>query len=185
MKKRRLILVAVLVSIAGIVAGCLTTGTVVVTARLSPDSTGSAIQISSDLTEELEVNLGENATFKDYQDDIRNIDNIGFCMIVTNNFFTDATFQLFFEPDTSANYDSVQVMLDEFVELILTDIIIPARATTTIEWNESMKYITNLQEFKSVLEGGIFSIYPAAIPRDNFNLTIDSLVVIVTLSGSK
>ena len=60
----------------------------------------------------------------------------------------------------------------------------------TIDWNESLQYITNLDLFKDVIADGVFSLYLAAIDpvsgsRDNFNLTVDSLVFIVTLTGKK
>ena len=89
------------------------------------------------------------------------------------------------EPDTAANYDSIAVMIDEGTDLILTGVPIPENQAVTIDWNQSMEYITNLDYYKDVLEGGVFSLYAAAIPREVFDVTIDSLVVIITLSGSK
>jgi hypothetical protein len=90
--------------------------------------------------------------------------------------------------DTAANYGSAQELVDSLADLILTGLRLPARTATThrtiVDWNESMKYITNLDEFKDELETGVFSLYPAVIPRDNFNITIDSLVIIVTLTGN-
>lgn len=172
-------------------AGCIFTGTVVITASVAPDANGDPINISHlDYSDgELEVDLTRDATFNDYKDDIRNIESVGFYLIARNNLFSDATFQLFLVGDTAANYDSAQALVDNLEVLILTGLTLPARTTATIrtivDWNESMKYVTNLDEFKDVLETGVFSLYPAAIPRDNFNITIDSLVIIVTLTGNK
>lgn len=188
MLKRRLRIAAVLLAVAAFAAGCLTTGTAVITAKLSPDAQGNPIRVSNYLfatNGEFEVDLNDNATFKDYKDDIRNIDNIGFYLKATNNDPVDMTFQLFLEPDTSANYDSAQQLVDSYTDLILTDITIPANQTVIIDWNQSMEYVTNLDNFKDAIEGGVFSLYAAAIPRDVFDVTIDSLVVIVTLTGSK
>ncbi len=171
-------------------AGCIFTGTVVITASVAPDADGNPINISHlDYSDgELEVDLTHDATFNDYKDDIKNIESVGFYLIAENNLFTDATFQLFLVGDTAANYGSAQELVDSLADLILTGLRLPARTATTyrtiIDWNESMKYITNLDEFKDELETGVFSLYPAVIPRDNFNITIDSLVIIVTLTGN-
>jgi hypothetical protein len=132
---------------------------------------------------EMEVNLSEDATFNEHKDDIKNIDNIGFYLSVENNLDTAATFQLFLVADTGKNYDSAQALIDALEDPILTGLTIPARKKIVIDWNQSMKYIGDLEPFKAILEKGVFSIYPVAIPRDRFNLTIDSLVVVVTLTG--
>ena len=178
---------AVVILIAVVLAGCILTGTVVITARLAPDADGDPVTITDQnfTGAEMEVNLTDNATFKDYRDDIRNIENIGFYLSATNNSANDAVLQLFLEPDTAVNYSSVEMMIDSLADLILTDLPVPGNQTVTIDGNESMNYVTNLDYFKDVLEGGVFSIYPAALNRDDFSITIDSLVVIVTLTGKK
>jgi len=169
-------------------AGCIMTGTVVITASPVPNADGETVTITDQNYSgaEIEVDLTNDATFKEYRDDIRNIESIGFYLSVTNHEFTDATFQLFLEPDTTKNFDSVQAILDSPADLILTDLVIPGDGKpVTIDWNESMEYVTNLDYFKEILEGGVFSLYPASLDREDFNITIDSLVVIVTLTGKK
>ena len=174
---------------AAIFAGCVLTGTVVITAKAAPNAAGEAINITNrDYSDgDLEVNLNNNATFKDYKDDIRNIENIGFYLEARNNLFVPVTFQIFLEPDTAANYANREDMVQSRAQVVLTELIIPARESVVIDWNESMQYISGLDEFKGVLQTGVFSLYPAAVPRDGdaFNVTIDSLVVIVTLTGKK
>jgi hypothetical protein len=187
MKDIQLILIAAFLILAVIGAGCITTSTGVVKVGLAPDENGNPVRIrhlNSPITE-LEVNLEDDPTFKDYQNDIRSIDNIGFHVSGENNMFSSTTFQIFLEPDTAANYLHIDSLLDNFVGLILTGVIFPDRGTVVIDWNASMEYVTGLDEFKEVLKGGVFSLYPTAIPRDNFDINLDSLVVIVTLSGSK
>jgi hypothetical protein len=188
MRKIHLISAMTTAFIIAVAAGCLSTGTVVITAKLSPDADGNPIHVSNQLfaqNGEMEVDLSDNATFKQYRDDIRNIDNIGFYLEVTNNEPQPVDFQLFLEPNTSANYESVQEMLDSLTNIILTGVNVPAGKTVTIDWNQSIQYVTNLDEFKDVLKGGAFSLYAAVLPRDAFDVTIDSLVVIVTLTGTK
>ncbi len=188
MKLARYIGIWMAVVLVAMVAGCIFTETVVVTTSLIPDAAGNALVISDgegSSTEKLPVDLKQDATFKDYEDDIRNIESIGFYLSLQNQLFTDATFQLFLESDTSRNYTSAQGLVDSRVQLVFTDLLVPARSRVVVEWNESMKYITNLDEFTDALKSGVFDIYPTAFPRDNFNILVDSLVVIVTLTGKK
>ena len=187
MKKIYWICAAVAAVTAAVFAGCVLTGTVVMTAKVAPDAAGEPINITNlDYSEgELEVDLSNNATFKDYRDDIRNIENIGFYLEARNNRYAPVTFQIFLEPDTAANYANTEDMVQSRAQPVLTELIIPAQESVVIDWNESMQYISGLDEFKGALETGVFSLYPAAVPRDAFNVTIDSLVMIVTLTGKK
>lgn len=167
-------------------AGCIVTGTLVITAKVAPDVNGDPIIVSNlDFSAaELEVDLSNDATFAEHRDDIKNIENVGFYLSAKNEKAFPVTFQLFLVPDTSKNFDSAQALVDSLALPILTDLQIPALSTVTIDWNESMQYVTNVHEFKDVLQKGVFSLYPAAIPRNDFKVVIDSLVVIVTLTSS-
>jgi hypothetical protein len=188
MRKIDLIAAVVFIAIIALLAGCLTTGTAVITARLAPDSEGNSVRVTNlnfGTFAEMEVDLKDDATFRDYQDDIKNIDNIGFYLSITNNKAADVTFQLFLEPDTTVNYESVDGMVEAYADIILTDLTVPGFQKVVVDWNQSMEYVTNLLEFKDVLAGGVFSIYAAALPRADFDVTIDSLVAIVTLTGNK
>lgn len=188
MTRMRILGLAALVAIA-IAAGCIMTGTVVITASVAPDEAGQSIRITQLDYEkgELEVDLTNDKIFQDYKDNIKNIDNIGFYVSAENQGFSDVTFQLFFVDDTSRNYASVDEILQDSIvpELIFTGLTLTARESTTVEWNESLEYISGLDLFKTYIADGVFSLYPAAIPRDNFDVIIDSLVIIVTLTGSK
>jgi hypothetical protein len=192
--------------IAVVIAGCVFTSTVVITSKVAPDKYGDPITFVDlnypettriDGCEQL-VDLTKNATFNDFKTDIKNIDNIGFYLSVKNNRFNNTTkFQLFLVPDTSKHYLSPQMLVDSLADLVLTDVLVPGPTATspdpprvTIDWNESLQYITNLDLFKEVISDGVFSLYLAALDpatgaRDNFNLTVDSLVFIVTLTGKK
>jgi hypothetical protein len=192
-------LIPVLAAVA--IAGCVFTSTVVITSRVAPDDNGESITITGlNYTKgEQVVDLNKNATFNDFKSDIKNIDNIGFYLSVENNLFsaTPTMFQLFLVPDTSKHYTSAQMLVDSLADLVLTGVLIPGRTATspeppqvTVDWNKSLEYITNLDLFKSVISDGVFSLYLAALDpetgsRDNFNLTVDSLVFIVTLTGKK
>lgn len=178
--------------VAVIIAGCVFTSTVVITHKVAPDSAGEPIAITnlSYTGGKQVVNLNDNSTFNDFKADIKNIDNIGFYLSVENNLFSPTMFQLFLVPDTLKDYQSPQMLVDSLADLVLTGVTVPARSQVVIGWNESMQYITNLDLFRSTIENGAFSLYLAALDtqtgrRDNFNLKVDSLVFILTLTGKK
>lgn len=168
-------------------AGCIMTGTYVATAKLVPDKNSSSVTVSTypgqDSGVKLVVDLRDDADFRDNQDKIKDIESIGFYLKARNNLAGGVTLQLFLEEDTTKEWTNAQMVVDSSTELVFTGLTIPGNKTVTVDWNQSMQYITNLQAIKDILETGRFSIYPVAIPRDDFSITIDSLVVIVTLSG--
>ena len=169
-----------------VLSGCIMTATGVITVRLAPDDYGNPVTVTeADYSEgEIEVNLSEDEDFAEFREKIKDIDNVGFYLEVTNNLGTDATFQLFLEPDTSKNWTDPAYVVDSGAYLVFTGLTIPGGESVTIDWNASMAYINNLAEVKPYLESGLFSLYPLAVPHDDFNLTTDSLVIIVTLTGT-
>jgi len=182
MKRSKIILAVAAAAVIVIAAGCIMTGTFVITVKLVPP--GPVTVSNADYTEgRQQVDLTQESDFADNQDKIKDIDNIGFYASVKNNLNDPVTFQLFLEKDTAKDWDSAQEAADSCTALILTSLTIPGKKTVTIDWNESLKYVTGLNDIKKILETGHFSLYPVAIPRDNFSLTIDSLVIIVTLTG--
>jgi hypothetical protein len=192
MKSRNYPLIAVVLTLVAF-AGCLTTATVIVTAKLAPAADGSSIEIreTSFINGKIVVNLNDNQNFQDYKDNIRNIDNIGFYLEASNYEYTPVTFQLFLEPDTLQNYTDPVMPIDSQVPLILTGLQIPARpqqaatGKVTVTWEESLEYLNEIDLVKETLESGVFSIYPNVVERDAFHISIDSLVIIITLSGEK
>ena len=122
---------------------------------------------------------------RDITDNIKSIDNIGFYLEVTNNQSTAVTFQLLLEPDTSRNFATAEAAMDTVIAVVLNSLTVPGGGTTTIDWEESMTYVGDLEFATEAIQRGYFSLYPVAIPGDDFSLTIDSLVVVVTITGQK
>lgn len=182
MKRSKIILAVAAAAVIVIAAGCIMTGTFVITVKLVPP--GPVTVSNADYTEgRQQVDLTQESDFADNQDKIKDIDNIGFYASVKNNLNDTVTFQLFLEKDTAKHWETALEAADSCTALILTGLTIPGKKTVTIDWNESLKYVTGLNDIKKILETGHFSLYPVAVPRDNFSLTIDSLVIIVTLTG--
>ena len=187
MKRFDTILMTACTLTALVLTGCLLTGTVVITAKLVPDAAHNSVTISHLSYDggKIDVDLNNDKTFLDYRDNINNIDNIGFYAKIRNHEFFDLTFQLLLEEDVTKNWTSAQMAVDSATALVFTGLTLPNRATKEITWNESLEYISDLDEIKAILETGTFSLYPAVVQRDDFNITIDSLVLIVTLTGKK
>ncbi len=183
MKTRFVGIGAVALVAAVLVAGCLTTATYVVTAKLAPNPSPVRISNLGYSGAEMEVDLNSDQDFRDNKDNIKNIESIGFYLQVKNNRPVAVSFQLFLEEDTAKNWPTGTVAADSATELVFTGLALPGSSSVTVDWNASMAYITGLDAIKKILERGQFSLYPVAIPRDDFDFTVDSLVVIVTISG--
>ena len=185
MKINRFRAAAVIVA-AMLAAGCIMTATYVVTVKLAPNPSPIDVSTIQHISaRKLVVDLRKDSDFRDNQDKIKDIESIGFYLKAKNNLADPITFQLFLEEDTTKDWEDAQAVADSSTELIFTGLAMPGNQTVTVDWNQSMGYVTGLPAIKDVLERGYFSIYPVAIPRDNFSVTIDSLVVIVTVNGGE
>ena len=189
--KKRILGILGLAAIA-LLTSCILTGTFVTTVRIVPDDQGDSLYVSfTNISDsEIEVDLTGDADFEDHKDDIKDIDNVGFYLDVTN---LDAdpshvdTFQIFIEADTSKNWNEygMQTIIDSASYLFLTDVIIPGNSRKIITWNESVSKITDLENAMPIIESGLFSLYVLALPRDMFDLRVDSMVVVVTFTAGK
>ena len=165
-----------------IAGGCILTGTFVITVTLADKDHPVTITNDDFAGSEMQVDLSEDEDFRDNKDKIESIDNIGFYLSITNHAETAINFQIFLDGDTSANYINIDTLV-RYAALVFTGLEIPAGEHVVVDWGESIRYVTGLDELKSTISTGIFSAYPVAIPRDDFDMTIDSMVVIVTLTG--
>lgn len=160
--------------------GCIGTGTFVATVSLITPDEPVTISDEDYSQGEIEVNLAGDRDFKDNQSKIKNIDNVGFYLSVTNNKAFPVEFQILLESDTSRNYTSAQGAVDTATALVLTGLTIPAGQKVIVDWNKSMQYMTGVGDIKEIVKTGSFGLYPAVIPRGDFSVTVDSLVIIVT-----
>ena len=183
MNKKLLMLLAV-ISIAAIIAGCIITGTVVITVVAVPDPDPVTVTDATFEDGELEIDLNDDEDYLNYRDDINNIDNVSFYLSVRNNQASPVTFQMLIDPDTSNNWTDIEDAIDHGVDLLFTDLTLPGASTVILDWEEATPYTSQAEEIKEILLEGVFSIYPAAIPRNDFSITIDSCVAVITLTGS-
>lgn len=199
MKRILHILAPGIVAAIFLVAGCLSTSTFVISAKVAPPTRIiTNANYNSATTGKIVVNLEDYPDFADNKDKIASIDNLGFFLWVKNNATVPVTFQLFLMPDTARNFPNIDSVASfaSGAYLVFTGLSLPARPTvgdvptTTVDWNSSLQYMSGLEEVKSALQTGHFSLYPAIfyegdseVKRDSLKIEIDSLVVIVTLTG--
>ncbi len=170
---------------AALIYGCILTGTVVITALAVPDPDPVTVNETTFMDGEIEIDLNGISEFEDYKDNIRDIDNVAFYLSVHNNQATDVNFQLLIDPDTSNNWPTLQDAIVDGIDVLFSGLLIPGNKTVIIDWDESISYTSQIDDIKNILKDGIFSLYPAAIPREDFSVTIDSCVAVITLTGAK
>jgi hypothetical protein len=208
MKRILSILAPFIVAAVFLMAGCLSTSTFVISAKMAPPTRiitnanyNSFMYVgTSDSVRygKIVVNLEDYPDFANNKDKIASIDNLGFFLWAKNNATVPVTFQLFLMPDTARNFPNADsaASFASGSYLVFTGLALPARPTvgavptTAVDWNGSLQYISDLEGVKAALKSGHFSLYPAIfygddpdIKRDSLKITIDSLVVIVTLTG--
>lgn len=190
MKRIFRILAPGMVAAIFLAAGCLTTSTYVITAKLAPPIRTITNANYNDITTgKIVVNLEDYPDFKDNKDKIASIDNLGFYLRVKNNASIPVTFQLFLMPDTSVSFSNPDAAASfaSGASLVFTGLALPSQQKVTVDWNNSLQYISSFDEIKDALKSGHFSLYPAIFygdaKRDSLKLEIDSLVVVVTLTG--
>ncbi len=163
-----------------VLSGCLVTGTFVIDFRISDsdinDDNEEFIFFAVDLTEEDDWN--------DHKDKIKNIDNVGFQLWLTNNSTEAMSAKFYIAPHTAtpAYADSNDVKAN--ADLILTGLSVSAGPGTEkhIDWPTSLSMIKNLDIIKNYAESGEFSIYIIKTPA-TIDFTLDSANVIVTFTA--
>jgi hypothetical protein len=155
--------------------GCLLiTGTYVINFFIS----NVDVHGSSDLSY-FSVDLTQNKTWKDHKDKIKNIDNVGFRLWVTNNGTSVATGELFATTNSTIYTDTTDVRQN--ATQVFGGLVLPP-GKTYVDWPTSLKYIMNLPTMRIYVEGGTFTVY-ALTSTLPFNITIDSAEVIVTATA--
>ena len=126
------------------------------------------------------VDLSENATWKDHEEDIKYIDEVGFSFKAQNLSSTDsATGRLYISDE-----DSLMTipLIKERATLIVDGIFLAPEETKHILWNESFKYILNLDILKKHVESGQFHLY--GICKDTpFNVRFYDIVAVITVTA--
>jgi hypothetical protein len=123
--------------------------------------------------DETAVDLTENSTFEDHQDEIRLIDRVGFSTRIVNNSGTPATVSLYVSdtPGLTDPANEARVLFDK--------IPVPAGGRD-ISYDESVELLQNFEYLQTVVEDGLLIFYSTA--DGNFDLTFTQIVAIITFT---
>ncbi len=156
-----------------IIGGCLLiTGTLVIDLWIDNTEISSQNDFNS-----FKVNMTKEDTWNKHKDDIKYIDNVGFRLWVTNSGGSNITGELYASTDST--------LADTAAVRAGATLVFSGPAFTPganyVDWPTSLKYIHNLPTLRTLLQGGVFTVYGLTTTAP-FNMVIDSAEVIVTVT---
>ncbi len=127
------------------------------------------------------VDLTKEDTWDKHKDNIKNVDNVGFQLWVTNNGTSEVTWE--FYADTTKPPHTDIPAIRSHAKQVLAGLSLPP-GKTYVDWPTSLIYLNTkeLPLFKQWVETGKFDIY-ALTDVLPYNITIDSAKVIVTVTA--
>ncbi len=174
--KRYILIVIPFLALLGIwIQGCLLSGTYVITFNVE-----KTIISTQDTLNFAAVDLSENDTWADHQEDIKYVDEVAFTFKVENLISTDSTTgQLYItDIDTFTNVDDIRAN----ATLIVDGIELGPGETKHILWNECFQYILNLDTLKKQVESGTFHLY-GICKNTPFHVRFYDIVAVITVTA--
>lgn len=166
------ICIAALVSIVLVATGCIVSITEIIKEPLKfTAQTGFYFY---------QVNLTDNATWKENKDKIDFIDAVGVHLYITSTESVDVTFNAYVDDLSGAG--SSPSSIPTTATKILDGVTI-SPGSTVITYAESLRLITGLDRLKALTKTGQFDFYGTSTGNDGNTFKIDSGYVIVTVSG--
>jgi len=143
------------------------------------DSFSQAIgdfSVSSSAFDRKNVDLRENSTYEDHQEDIALVDRIGFSMSLVNVSGVDAKASIYVSDDPNL---ATAAEVASKATLIFSDLAVPPGGRT-IDYEESIELLLNFEELQSLVERGTFTVY--AIAGGDSSLDINNVIVTITIT---
>ena len=133
-----------------------------------------------------EVNITNDADWKEYGDNIDQVDMVGIDVYITNNEAFAVTFQVYID-DAGDPQITDTADLDDNATIVLDNFILPAGpgVQTHLTYGNSFQYLKNVETLKTLTEEGRFHAYGTASGATAAGFTVDSGKVIITLTGHK
>jgi hypothetical protein len=152
---------------------CITSGNIVVVVNLDKleGQTNTTFQ-------SLPVNLENNDDWKEHKDQLNSVDDIGFACKITNHEDTVATGQIWI---SEKNYTTPTDVAAHATK-ILDGIMVPANDSTSIEWKDSEKYLSNFTEAKTIVYTEKFHLY-FMVAETPFHIDVDDIVLFLSCNG--
>ncbi len=168
---------AVLLAVgAFFLAGCLVTGTFVITLNIDDfysNSSGGFESHGIDLTNE--------QIWKDHKDNIKNISDVRFRATIQNQSSDTATGQVYFSSDSTYTDPGAVTSADDAF-LVFGGMTIPPGEEITVSFAESAGYRQNLKRALELIETGKFYMY-VLTPEDVFSLHVYDVYILVVIEA--
>jgi hypothetical protein len=172
--KKYILLGLIAITAVGI-TGCLMTGQVTFVESIDVGVT------ANDNIYHYALDLNTNSDFADNKDKIKSVDAVSFVARIKNNETSASAAELYIS--RNAGLSTVAEIRDEAIPVFITPSI-PAGDTLLIKWNDSFKYMRNLDSlFYFVKELGAFSVYGIADTDSTFSDSIKAQVVVTFTIG--
>jgi len=161
--------------LAVLLAGCLISGTFVLDLKF----TAAELDKYSNHYY-TEVDLTENEIWQDHEENLDEVQSVGFEMWITN-VGPQTTFNMYVDPAGSTMFTDTSTIADS-TTLVLRGLTLAADHQTHITYGSSFKYLTNINVLTKLARTGMFNFY--ATWTQASNVTLDSMRVVVVISAS-
>ena len=146
------------------------------------DSFSQAIgdfSVSSGAFDRETVDLRENSTYEDHQEDIELVDRIGFSMSLVNVSGVAADVSVYVSDDPNL---ATAAEVASKATLIFADLAVPIEGRT-IDYEESLDLLVNFEKLQTAVESGTFTVY--AIAGGDYDVNINNVIVTITITFSE
>ncbi len=157
-----------------LLTGCIVVGTFVIDFEFASDASFTGLV-------HYDIDLTEDSDWQDHKDKIKDIDNVGFVLQVTNHEASAVDVKMYIDNVGDPVYDNLTDIQDN-ADLILDNVTFAADGETTIDWSTSLTKVKNVSILKNFADSGIFRIYIVS-SQPSVDVTIDFGVVVVTVTA--
>ncbi|MDF1546151.1 MAG: hypothetical protein P1R58_13750 [bacterium] len=173
MKKQNFILICTIAAAMLLLAGCIFSGTFTISKSFSFKIADDIVSKPLDLTTE--------SDWKEHQEEIDQIDGIGFDVWITNTSLVEGKFNIWIDRPTLPTYNKI-TEVEKNATLILDGFIMTGTKDIHLTYGNSFKYLRNLDSLKTIIRTGQFDLYLAHSESPN-EIRVDSGQVVITFTA--
>ena len=163
-----------LLLVAALIAGCLLSGTFVISEPIK-------FKMQNDFYFQ-QVNLTDNATWKKHKENIDFIDAVGMELYITSGESGTVTFNAFVDKYSGPLSNPLTVPTS--ATKVIDSLRVPP-GKTKITYKQSLTILTGLDQLKALVKAGQFDFFATSSSGFGSSFRVDSGRVIVTFSGSE
>lgn len=130
-----------------------------------------------------QVDLTDEDVWKDHKDEIKNIDNVGVELWITNPTTGVQTAELYITDYDNTGYVSATAIRQN-TDVVFDNLSAAPQTQTHIDWSTSLGHVTDLNKLQTYAELGRFAVYTITTTLP-YAIEIDSARVIVTVTVKK